>query len=50
MKKDIFPNHQNLSRIERVRLKGKTKVVDEVLDFVQASYITEDNKLVKCRA
>ena len=31
-----------------MRLKGKIKLVDEVLDSVQTSNITEDNKLVKC--
>ena len=50
MKKDNLPNPQNLIRIDRVRLKEKTKLVDEVLDSVQTSGITEDNKLVKCEA
>ena len=49
MKKDSLPNPKNLRRIDRVRLKEKTKLVDEVLDSVQTSNITEDNKLVKCR-
>ena len=31
-------------------MKKKTKLVDEVIDFVQTSNITEDNKLVKCVA
>ena len=50
MKKDNLPNPQSLRTIDRVRLKEKTKLVDEVLDSVQTSYITEDNKLVKCGA
>ena len=50
MKKGNLPNHQNLKRIDRVRLKEKSKLVDEVLDSVQTSNITEDNKLVKCGA
>ena len=37
MKKDNVPNPQNLRRIDRV-------------DSAQTSKITEDNKLVKCRA
>ena len=48
--KDNLPNPQNLRRIDRVRLKEKTKLVDEVLDSVQTSNITEDNKLFKCGA
>ena len=47
MKKDDFPNPQNLRRTDRVRLKEKTKLVNEVIDSVQTSNITEDNKLVK---
>ena len=50
MNKDNLPNPQNLRRIDRVRLKEKTKLVDEVLDSVQTSNITEDNQLVKCGA
>ena len=50
MQKGNLPNHQNLKRIDRVRLKEKSKLVDEVLDSVQTSNITEDNKLVKCGA
>ena len=47
--KDNLPNPQNLRRIDRVRLKEKTKLVDEVLDSVHyRSNITEDSKLVKC--
>ena len=34
MNKDNLPNPQNLRRIDRVRLKEKTKLVDEVLDSV----------------
>ena len=30
MKKDNLPNPQNLRRINRVRLKGKTKLVDKL--------------------
>ena len=48
MKKSNLPNPQNLRRIDRVRLKEKTKLVDEVIDSVQTSTITEGNKLVKC--
>ena len=47
MKKDNLPNPQNLRRIDRVSLKEKTKLVDEVMDSVQTSKITEDNKLTK---
>ena len=50
MKKDNVPNPQNLRRIDRVRLKERTIHVDEVIDSAQTSKITEDNKLVKCRA
>ena len=50
MKKDNLPNPQNLRRIDRVRSKENTKLVDEVIDSIQASNITEDNKLVKCAA
>ena len=34
MNKDNLPNPQNLRRIDRVRLKEKIKLVDEVLDSV----------------
>ena len=47
MKKFNLPNPQNLKRIVRVRLKEKSKLVDEVIDSVQTSNINEDNKLVK---
>ena len=50
MKKDNLPNPQNVRRIDTVRLKEKTKLVNEVIDSVQTSNITEDNKLVKCAA
>ena len=50
MKKDNLPNPQNLRGIDRVRSKEKTKLVDEAIDSVQTSNITEDNKLVKCAA
>ena len=46
--KDNLTNPQNLRRIDRVRLKEKTKLMDKVLDSVQASNITEDSTLVKC--
>ena len=46
--KDNLTNPQNLRRIDRVRLKEKTKLMDKVLDSVQTSNITEDNTLVKC--
>ena len=49
MKKENLLNPQNLRRIDRVKLKEKTKLVDEVIDSVQTSNITEE-KLVKCRA
>ena len=45
-----LPNPQNLRRIDRVRLKEMTKLMDEVIDSVQRSNITEDNKVVKCGA
>ena len=45
-----MPDPKNLRRIDRVRLKEKAKLVDEVLDSVQTSNITEDNQLVKCGA
>ena len=48
MKKDNLPNPQNLRRIDRVRLKEKAKLVNEVIESVQTSNITEDNKIVKC--
>ena len=50
MKKDNLPNPQNLRRIDRVRSKENTKLVDEVIDSIQTSNITEDNKLVNCAA
>ena len=50
MKEDNLRNPQNLRRTDRVRLKEKTKLVDEVIDSVQTSNITKDNKLVKCGA
>ena len=48
MKEDNLPSPQNFRRIDRVILKEKTKLLDEVIDSVQTSNITEDNKLVKC--
>ena len=50
MKKDNLPNPQNLRRIDRVRVKEKAKLEDEIIDSVQTSNITEDNKRVKCGA
>ena len=47
MKKFNLPNPQNLKRIVRVRLKEKSKLVDEVIDSAQTSNINEDNKLVR---
>ena len=41
---------QSVGRIDRVTLKEKTKLVDEVIESVQASNITEYSKLVKCGA
>ena len=46
MEKDDLPGPPNLRRIDGVRLKGKSKLVDEVIDSVQTSNITED-KFVK---
>ena len=46
MKKENLLNSQNLRIIDRVKLKEKTKLVDEVIDSVQTRNITED-KLVK---
>ena len=48
MKKDNLPNPPNLRKIDRLRLKEKTKLVDEVIDSVQISNITEDKKQLKC--
>ena len=48
MKKDKLPHSQNLRRIDRKRLKEKTKLMDEAVEYVQISNITEDNKLFKC--
>ena len=45
-----MPNPQNQRRIDRVRMKEKTKLVDEVIESVQTSIITENNKLTKCEA
>ena len=50
MKKDNLQNPQNLRRIDKVRLKEKTKLVDEVIDSVQTSNVTEGNRLAKCAA
>ena len=47
MKKDNLPNSHNLRKSDRLRLKEKTKLVDEFIDSVEKSKITEDNKLVK---
>ena len=47
MKKDNLPKPQNLRRIDRVRSKENTNLVDEVIDSIQTSNITEDNKFVK---
>ena len=47
MKKDILSNPKNLRRIDKVRLKEKTKLVNEVIDSVQTSNITEDNNYVE---
>ena len=46
MKNDNLPTLNNLKRIDKVRLKEKTKLVDEVIDSVETSNITEDIKLV----
>ena len=50
MKKDNLSNPKNLIRIDRVRLKEKTKLVEVVIDSAQTSGIPEDNKLVRCGA
>ena len=50
LQKDNLSNPQNLRRIDRVRLEEKVKFVNEVIDSVQTSSITENNKLVKCGA
>ena len=50
MKKDNLQKPQNLRRIDKMRLKGKIKHMDEIIDSVQTSNITEDSKLVKCGA
>ena len=47
VKKDNLPHPQNLRRIDRMRLKEKVKLVDEVIDCLQTSNVTEDKKLVK---
>ena len=47
MKKGILSNPKNLRRIDKVRLKEKTKLVNEVIDSVQTSNITEDNNYVE---
>ena len=47
MKKDNLPNSHNLRKSDRLRLNEKTKLVDEFIDSVEKSKITEDNKLVK---
>ena len=50
MKKDNLPSPQNLRRIGSVRLKERTKLVDEVTYSVQTSNNTEYNRIVKCVA
>ena len=50
MKKDDLRNPEKLRRIDGVRLKENSKVVDEFIDSVETSNITEDNKLVNCWA
>ena len=50
MKKDILSNPKNLRRIDKVRLKEKTKLVNEVIDSVQTSNVTEDNNYVELGA
>ena len=47
VKKDILSNPKNLRRIDKVRLKEKTKLVNDVIDSVQTSNITEDNNYVE---
>ena len=48
MKKANLTSPHNLRRIDTVRLKEKTKLVDEVIDSVQTSNTTKYNKFVKC--
>ena len=48
MKKENLPNPYSLRWLDRVRLTEKTKIVVEVIDYVQTSNIVEDNQLVKC--
>ena len=50
MKKDNLSNSESLRRIDRVRLKEKTKLVEVVIDSAQTSGIAEDNKLFMCGA
>ena len=50
MKKDSLPHSHNLRRIDRKRLKEKTKFINEVVESVQISNITEDNKFLKSGA
>ena len=50
MKKDSLSHSHNLRRIDRKRLKEKTKFINEVVESVQISNITEDNKFLKSGA
>ena len=50
MKKDDLPNPQNLRRIDRLKMKNKTRLVNEVIGLIETHHITETNKLIKCGA
>ena len=50
MKKDKLPKAQNLRKSNKMRLKEKTELVDEVIHIVHASNITVKTKLIKCQA
>ena len=50
MKKDDLPNPQNLRRIDRLRVKDKTRLVNEVIGLIETHDMTETNKLIKCGA
>ena len=50
MKKDKLPKAQNLRKSNKMRLKEKTKLVDDVIHIVHAGNITVKTNLIKCRA
>lgn len=49
MKKDNSSPY-NLKRTDRITLKEKAKLVDQVMDAVETSNFAEDNNLIKCGA